>query len=87
MLTADVNADLLNPNSWKKSAEPVFKQSPENGVFAPGHNSFLNHQMEKKIGYFIMLIQNPDKVAVGFVRQEHRNLLGMLMEHRILVYQ
>lgn len=41
MLTADVNADLLNPNSWKKSAEPVFKQSPENGVFAPGHNSFF----------------------------------------------
>ena len=41
MLTADASADLLNPKSWRKSPEPVFKQSPENGVFAPGHNSFF----------------------------------------------
>ncbi|WP_109742539.1 glycoside hydrolase family 43 protein [Arcicella aurantiaca] len=41
LLTADANADLLNPASWKKSPEPVFKQSIENGVFAPGHNSFF----------------------------------------------
>lgn len=41
MLSADENADLLKPSSWKKSPEPVFKQSPENGVFAPGHNSFF----------------------------------------------
>lgn len=30
LLTADANSDLLNPNSWKKSLEPVFKQAPEN---------------------------------------------------------
>jgi GH43 family beta-xylosidase len=41
MLTADSNSDLLNPSSWVKSAQPVFKQSPENSVFAPGHNSFF----------------------------------------------
>lgn len=41
MLTADVDSDLLKPVSWHKSPEPVFKQSPENGVFAPGHNSFF----------------------------------------------
>ncbi|QPH40746.1 glycoside hydrolase family 43 protein [Pedobacter endophyticus] len=33
--------DLLDPNSWVKSDQPVFKQSPENGVYAPGHNSFF----------------------------------------------
>lgn len=33
--------DLLNVSSWEKSNQPVFKQSPENGVFAPGHNSFF----------------------------------------------
>jgi GH43 family beta-xylosidase len=33
--------DLLNPSSWEKSLQPVFKQSTENGVFAPGHNSFF----------------------------------------------
>lgn len=41
MLTADATSDLLAPSSWKKSEQPVFKQSPENGVFAPGHNSFF----------------------------------------------
>ncbi|WP_316796995.1 glycoside hydrolase family 43 protein [Pedobacter agri] len=33
--------DLLDVNSWEKSTQPVFKQSPENGVYAPGHNSFF----------------------------------------------
>ena len=33
--------DLLDVNSWVKSDKPVFKQSPENGVYAPGHNSFF----------------------------------------------
>ncbi|MFI5157368.1 MAG: family 43 glycosylhydrolase [Sphingobacteriales bacterium] len=41
MLTANKNSDLLNPLSWEKSSEPVFKQSPENGVYATGHNSFF----------------------------------------------
>lgn len=41
MLQAEVSDNLLDPNSWKKSATPVFKQSPENGVWAPGHNSFF----------------------------------------------
>ena len=41
MLTAHAGADLLTPSSWKKSAQPVFKQSPENSVYAPGHNSFF----------------------------------------------
>lgn len=33
--------DLLKASSWVKSEQPVFKQSPENGVYAPGHNSFF----------------------------------------------
>jgi len=33
--------NLLNAASWEKSKQPVFKQSPENGVYAPGHNSFF----------------------------------------------
>lgn len=41
MLSADVNSDLLNPSAWKKSTSPVFTQSQENDVFAPGHNSFF----------------------------------------------
>lgn len=41
MLTADGASDLLQPSSWVKSEQPVFKQSPENDVYAPGHNSFF----------------------------------------------
>jgi GH43 family beta-xylosidase len=41
MLTAYSDSDLLDPNSWTKSPEPVFKQSTANAVFAPGHNSFF----------------------------------------------
>jgi GH43 family beta-xylosidase len=41
MLTAKSECDLLNPASWSKSAEPVFKQSPENSVYGTGHNSFF----------------------------------------------
>jgi len=41
MLTANDKADLLNPASWVKSAEPVFKQSAAHHVYAPGHNSFF----------------------------------------------
>jgi GH43 family beta-xylosidase len=41
MLTASAKSNLLDASSWKKSPQPVFKQSPENDVFAPGHNSFF----------------------------------------------
>ncbi len=33
--------DLLDSAAWTKSVEPVFVQSPENSVYAPGHNSFF----------------------------------------------
>lgn len=33
--------NILKAKSWVKSNQPVFKQSPENGVYAPGHNSFF----------------------------------------------
>lgn len=41
MLVADADGNLLNADTWKKWPLPVFKQSPENGVYAPGHNSFF----------------------------------------------
>lgn len=40
LLTASDTADLLDPNSWSKSPEPVFKTSEENSQYGPGHNSF-----------------------------------------------
>ncbi|WP_083326456.1 glycoside hydrolase family 43 protein [Hymenobacter coccineus] len=41
MLTANANSDLRKAASWTKTPTPVFQQSPENKVYAPGHNSFF----------------------------------------------
>lgn len=40
MLTAQADANIMNPASWTKSPTPVFVSSPEHGVWGPGHNSF-----------------------------------------------
>lgn len=41
LLTADADADLLDPASWHKSDEPLFRQCPANSVYGTGHNSFF----------------------------------------------
>jgi len=41
MLSTNSSANLMDSASWVKHPEPVFKQHPENSVFAPGHNSFF----------------------------------------------
>jgi GH43 family beta-xylosidase len=41
MLTASADSDLLDPSSWIKTEKPVFWQSPEASVYAPGHNTFF----------------------------------------------
>ena len=40
MLSASVDADLLDPKSWTKSPQPVFCTSDANKSFGPGHNCF-----------------------------------------------
>ncbi|MDQ8203212.1 family 43 glycosylhydrolase [Pelagicoccus sp. SDUM812003] len=40
LLTADADADLLDPDSWSKAAEPVFKSDETTSQYGPGHNSF-----------------------------------------------
>jgi GH43 family beta-xylosidase len=56
LLTADATSDLLDPSSWQKSDEPVFRQSPENSVYAPGHNSFFKSPNGKE--YWILYHAN-----------------------------
>ncbi len=40
LLTADAEADLLNPASWQKSPIPVFKSSEVHQQYGPGHSCF-----------------------------------------------
>ena len=41
MLTFTGKDNVLDPGAWNKNPLPVFKQKPESGVYAPGHNSFF----------------------------------------------
>ncbi len=41
MLRAAPGSDPLDAAAWRESPRPVFVKSPENGVFAPGHNGFF----------------------------------------------
>ena len=40
MLTANANANIMDPAAWTKSPTPVFASSPAHNVWGPGHNSF-----------------------------------------------
>ena len=40
MLTADEDADLLDPRSWEKDRWPVLASDEELEIYGPGHNSF-----------------------------------------------
>lgn len=44
MLTADEDADLLNPRVWTKDRYPVLMTCEEKGIYGPGHNSFTTDE-------------------------------------------
>lgn len=52
MLTADENADLLDPLSWKKERTPVLKTDWDKGIYGPGHNSFTKDEKGNDILVF-----------------------------------
>ena len=41
LLSADADADLLDPNSWRKARQPVLRTDAALGLYGPGHNSFF----------------------------------------------
>lgn len=41
LLKLKENGDPMNPSDWTKTPSPVFSTKPENGAYAPGHNSFF----------------------------------------------
>jgi hypothetical protein len=40
LLTADARADLLDPATWSKTADPVFTTNEQTQQYGPGHNCF-----------------------------------------------
>ncbi|WP_137679963.1 family 43 glycosylhydrolase [Aurantiacibacter suaedae] len=49
LLSADADADLMAPESWTKSATPVFESAPEHCIFGPGHNSFTTDECGRDV--------------------------------------
>ena len=49
MLSASAQADLLDPQSWKKERLPVVKTDVEKGIYGPGHNSFTTDEQGNDI--------------------------------------
>ena len=49
LLTADENADLMDPKSWTKSKQPVFVTNRQTSVYGPGHNSFTVDEQGRDI--------------------------------------
>ncbi|CAM3970079.1 Beta-xylosidase, GH43 family [Pedobacter westerhofensis] len=66
MLSTGIDADLLSPSSWRKSEQPVFKQSPENSVYAPGHNSFFKSPDGKQDWILYHANEKPGQGCGGF---------------------
>ncbi len=44
MLTAEEDADLLDPRSWKKERYPVLQSDASRAIYGPGHNSFTKDE-------------------------------------------
>jgi GH43 family beta-xylosidase len=66
MLTASADSDPMNAASWKKSSQPVFKQSKENNVYAPGHNSFFKSPDGKEDWILYHANSKPGQGCGGF---------------------
>jgi GH43 family beta-xylosidase len=66
MLSTNISDDLLNPSAWTKSAQPVFKKSPENSVYAPGHNSFFKSPDGKEDWILYHANNEPGQGCGGF---------------------
>jgi GH43 family beta-xylosidase len=62
LLSTDENADLLDPLSWEKTSDPVFKSDPAAGQYGPGHNSFTTTP-EGKTDILVYHARNYEKIA------------------------
>ncbi len=58
--------NIMKATSWIKNEQPVFKQAPENGVYAPGHNSFFKSPDGKEDWILYHANSKPGQGCGGF---------------------
>ncbi len=66
MLSAKVSDDFMKPSTWTKHPEPIFLKSEENGVYAPGHNSFFKSPDGKEDWILYHANDKPGQGCGGF---------------------
>lgn len=71
LLSAHVDSDLMNPESWQKSAEPIFVSNPQSNAYGPGHGSFL---VSRDGSERIHIYHGVDGVGAGFGCDKARNV-------------
>jgi len=49
MLSVRADADIMDPTSWTKSKQPVFRSAPERCIYGPGHNSFTTDECGRDV--------------------------------------
>jgi GH43 family beta-xylosidase len=81
MLTATADANLLDPASWRKSREPVFKTSAANGQYGPGHNSFTTTP-DGKTDILVYHARNYRDIAGDSLRDPNRHTRAQAINWR-----
>lgn len=81
LLTADVNANLLDRKSWKKSPDPVFKSDPATSQYGPGHNCFTTSP-DGKIDILIYHDRNYEKIKGDPLKNGDRATRAQVIQWR-----
>ncbi|PWF47806.1 family 43 glycosylhydrolase [Massilia glaciei] len=81
LLTAGAGADLLDPASWHKSAEPVFRSSDANGQFGPGHNAFTT-TLDGKTDVLLYHARNYLDIKGDSLRDPNRHTRAQVIDWR-----
>ena len=52
MLEINSDQDVLDPSNWKKSRKPVFTSDSSNGLYGPGHCSFVKDEQGGDVMFY-----------------------------------
>jgi GH43 family beta-xylosidase len=79
LLTADEDADLLDPDSWTKSPRPVFATWTVTGQYGPGHNSFTTTP-DGKTDIMVYHARNYGRIEGEALRDPNRHTRAQVLE-------
>jgi GH43 family beta-xylosidase len=81
MTSAPARADLLDPKSWTKLPQPVFRSSAKNGQWGPGHNSFTTTP-DGKTDVLVYHARNYREIQGDSLHDPNRNTRAQVIHWR-----